>query len=79
MWERDRQLLKAFKDCFANATTSIKEGEEVDYSSICTSETEALIKYTLSNINYYKENHPQELNDKKQKYYVPKQPYFQNL
>jgi hypothetical protein len=57
MWERDRQLLKAFKDCFATANESISAGEEVDYSDICTSETEALIKYTIKNINYYKEAH----------------------
>jgi hypothetical protein len=65
-------MLQAFKDCFATANENISSGEEVDYTSICTSETEALIKYTIKNINYYKEAHPSELSEKKQSYYVPK-------
>lgn len=47
MWERDRQLLIAFRDCWKNFNQSIKDGEEVDYSDACTKETEQLLKYTI--------------------------------
>lgn len=79
MWEKDKQILRAFKECFANLNESLKNGEEVDIASACVEETEALTNYTISSIGYYKSSHGTELSDKKQRYYNPKIPYFQNL
>ena len=79
MWEKDRQVLRTFKECWANVKEQIKAGEEVDYSSVCVSETEGLVGYTTSVIGYYKANTSQEVNEKKQSYYNPKMPYFQNF
>ncbi len=79
MWEKDRNMLRAFKECYANLKTSIEAGEEVDLASACVEETEALTNYTLLSIGYYKENTSQEVSEKKQRYYTPKVPYFQNL
>ena len=79
MWEKDKQLLRAFKECYANMLESIKNGEEVDITSTCVEETEALVSYTTAAIGYYKGNTSQELSEKKQSYYNPKIPYFQNL
>lgn len=79
MWEKDRMLLKAYKECYSNMLASIEAGEEVDYSSTCVQETEALVSYTVSVINKYKNNTPQEVGFKKQKYFIPKMPYYQNF
>ena len=79
MWEKDKQVLRAFKECFANVREQVKAGEEVDYSSTCIEETENMLKYTQSVIGYYKGSTSQEVSEKKQRYYNPKMPYFQNL
>ena len=79
MWEKDKLVLRAFKECFANMRESLKNGEEVDLAATCLDETEALVKYTSSAIGYYKSNTGQELSEKKQSYFNPKVPYFQQL
>lgn len=58
MFEKDKKILNAFKECFANLQVSMAEGEEVDLSSACVEETEALVKYTSSHIAYYKDKNP---------------------
>ena len=79
MWEKDKQLLRAFKECYANLRESINNGEEVDLSATCVEETEALVGYTNSIIGQYKANTGQEVSATKQRYYNPKMPYFQNF
>ena len=79
MWEKDRQVLRAFKECYANMQEQIKAGEEVDLATSCIEETDALTNYTSKAIAYYKGNTMQEVSEKKQRYYTPKVPYFQNL
>ena len=48
MWEKDKQMLRAFKECFANMNQQIKDGEDVDLATVCIDETEALVNYTVS-------------------------------
>ena len=48
MFEKDRKLLNAFKECYANLKSSLEAGEEVDFSSTCVEETEALTSYTIA-------------------------------
>ena len=79
MWEKDKMILKAFRECYANMNESLKAGEEVDFSSTCVDETEALASYTIYHINYYKNNTGQELNFRRHGYFNPKIPYFQNF
>lgn len=76
MWEKDKQVLRAFKECWANVKEQMNAGEEVDFTSTCVEETENLTKYTTSVIGYYKSNTGQEVSEKKQRYYNPKIPYF---
>jgi hypothetical protein len=71
MWEKDKKLLLAFKECFAGVEESLKAGEEVDVTSVCQSETEALINYTIKAMDYYKSVTPVEVPDKKSRYYTP--------
>ena len=79
MWEKDKLLLRAFKECYANMREQINAGEEVDIATTCVEETEALVSYTNSIIGNYKNNTAQEVGAVKQRYYNPKVPYFQNL
>ncbi len=79
MWEKDKQLLRAYRECWANLKTSIEAGEEVDITSSCIEETEALTSYTITIMDHYKTKHPQEVSEKRQRYYTPLMPYFQNL
>ena len=79
MWEKDRQVLRSFKECWANVREQLKAGEEVDLASVCVAETEGLVGYTTAVIGYHKANTSQELSEKKQSYYNPKMPYFQNF
>jgi hypothetical protein len=79
MWEKDKKLLRAFKECFTGVEAQLKAGEEVDLTTVCQSESEALIAYTIKAMDYYKSVTPLEVPDKKSRYYTPMQPYFQNL
>ncbi|CDW79078.1 UNKNOWN [Stylonychia lemnae] len=79
MWENDKKFIRAVRECYANMQVSIDAGEEVDYSSHCIKETDALIKYTIKQMNKYRASHPQEVAEKKARNYNPKMPYFQNL
>lgn len=47
MYEKDKLILRAFKECFANLQTSLAEGEDIDFSTACVEETEALVKYSI--------------------------------
>ena len=47
MWEKDKKFIRAVKECYANMQLQIDAGEEIDYSSQCMKETDALIKYTI--------------------------------
>ena len=79
MWEKDKKVLRAFKECYANMIESIQAGEEVDYGGTCVEETEALTTYTVGQITQYKNTVFPEVSYKRSKYYNPKIPYFQNL
>ena len=58
MWEKDKILIRKVRDCYAEVETQLNAGEEVDISGICVAETDALVKYTLNQMNYYRNNHP---------------------
>lgn len=65
MWEKDKKILNAFKECYKNMIQSIESGEDVDYSATCVEETEALTTYTITMMNHYKNTHTQEVGYKK--------------
>ena len=79
LWNKDKQVLQAFKDCYSTFQESVRNGEEVDVSSVCLDESEALLNYTVSIIGNYKNGASMEISDKKTRYYSPKVPYFQNM
>ena len=43
MWEADKEVLKAYKECYRNLLTEMREGEgDVDIGGACQQETTAL-------------------------------------
>ncbi len=42
MWESDKQALNAYKTCFDGVLDELKNGEEVDLSEMCKTETKNL-------------------------------------
>ena len=79
MWEKDKQLVHAYRTCMEQFLTDLKAGEEVDYESACVVEAEKLTGYTFLVMKNYQDEHPSPLSDKKQSYFNPKLPYFQDL
>jgi len=57
----------------------LKDGEEVDVTSVCIEETEALATYTISMVNYYKGKQNPTISASKQNFYTPAIPHHQNL
>lgn len=57
----------------------LKAGEEVDYETACVIEAEKLTGYTQLLLQYDEQTNPSSLSDKKQSFYNPKMPYFQDL
>ena len=79
MWESDKKVLEAYKACFANLVSEMREGEEVDMSGMCVSETTALQSATAKAATWYVTKHVQDVPENQQMYYNPNIPYFQNL
>ena len=79
MWEDDKKMIRAYKDCFRNLLTEMREGGDVDLANACVQETKALQTATEKAIKYYKDGHPLAVPDRKQAFHTPVTPYFQNL
>ena len=53
MWEADKDVVRAFKECYKNALQEMRDGGEVDLSGTCTQETKALQSATLKASQWY--------------------------
>ena len=80
MWEADKEVLKAYKECYRNLLTEMREGEgDVDIGSACQQETTALQNATQKASQWYKDHNPMNVPERRQGYYNPQMPYFQNM
>ena len=75
MWEKDKQLLKMYRECMANFVKDLRAGEEVDWEDACAVESAKLQQYTFDMVDHYKMHHPQFVSEKKATYYTPRIPY----
>jgi hypothetical protein len=57
----------------------MKEKEEVDIESVCDSEVNKLMGYTAFMLEEWEIKNPIKVGDRKQQFFTPKMPYFQNL
>lgn len=79
MWEKDKKLLAQYRECMSQVVADLKAGEEVDFESACIVESEKLTGYTFAQVEMYQLKNPMTLSEKKQSYYTPKMPYFQDF
>ena len=79
MWESDKDVLRAYKECFTNLLTEMREGGDVDLGEACVAETTALQNATNKASAWYKDKHPMAVNERRQGLYVARQPFFQNF
>ena len=79
MWECDKEVIRAYKECYRNLLTEMREGEEVDFAGACVQETTALQNATNKAAAWYKDHHAQGVPEKRHGYFTPQMPYFQNL
>ena len=47
MWEKDKILIKKYRDCMKQLVADMKAGEDVDFESACVVESENLQGYTF--------------------------------
>ena len=79
MWEADKDVLRAYKECYANLLSEMREGGDVDLGSACAAETKSLQNAANKAVAFYKGNNPMVVNERKQMFYNPKIPYMQNM
>jgi hypothetical protein len=54
MWEKDKQLVAAYRQCMNDFISSVNEGE-ADYSDICSTESGKLNGYIAGQYDMYKD------------------------
>ena len=79
MWEADKDVLRAYQQCYSNLLSEMREGGDVDLSEACKAETKQLQNAANKAVAYYKNNNPMVVTERKQAFYNPKIPYFQNM
>ena len=79
MWTHDKKLVQAYRDCMANTVAQLREKEEVDFGSMCESEQNKMMGWTNAMLEEYEIRNPVKVSEKKQQFFTPKLPYFQNL
>ena len=79
MWEKDKQILKMYRECMQTLMADVRGGQEVDWEDACAVESAKLQQYTAAMINNYKFHNPQLTSEKRQSYYTPRQPYHREM
>ena len=72
-------LLKQYRDCMNTFIAEMNAGEEVDFTEACSEESAKLALYVNSHMNVYQKRNPSTLSEKKQAYFTPMMPYFQDF
>ena len=79
MWSHDKKLLAAYRECMQGIVEQLNQGEEVDYDGMCDGEMNKLMGYTHAMLEEYEFKYPIKVSEKRQLFYTPKMPHFQNL
>ena len=79
MWEKDKQLLKMYRECMSNLMDEVRAGEEIDWEDACAVESAKLQQYTFDMIDHYKMHNYQNVSEKKMTYFTPRMPYHQEF
>ena len=65
MWEYDRNLILAYKNCMQGVVTEMREGGDVDLANACANEYKLLDKGLNGAIANYKRQHDIGIKEKK--------------
>ena len=79
MWTHDKKLLTAYRECMANVNQQLIDREEIDFENMCSNEQNKLVGYTNFMLQEWESKNEIKVSGKKQLYFTPKLPYFQNL
>lgn len=63
----------------ANVNQQLVDREEIDFENMCASEQAKLVGYTNMMLSEWESKNEIKVSGKKQLYFTPKVPYFQNL
>ena len=75
MWEKDKQLLKMYRECVSNLMSEVKAGEEIDWEDACAVESAKLQQYTYDMLWLYRQNNVQQVSEKRASLFAPRIPY----
>ena len=79
MWEKDKQLLRMYRECMTNLMSEIRSGDEIEWEDACAVESAKLQQYTFDMLEHYKMHNVQSVSEKRATYYTPRIPYTQNF
>jgi hypothetical protein len=63
MWEKDKQLVAAYRQCMNDFITSVKEND-ADYSDICSEQSGKLNGYIAGQYDMYKDRNQSDMGEK---------------
>lgn len=79
MWTHDKKLINAYRECMAGIVQQIQDKEDVDFGSMCDGEMGKMIGYTNAMLEEWELRNPVKISEKRQRYFTPKLPTYQNL
>ena len=79
MWTHDKKLVTAYRDCMQGIVASLEQKEEIDYENMCATEQAKLMGYTAAMLEEWELANPIKVSEKKQLFFTPKMPHFQNF
>jgi hypothetical protein len=51
MWEKDKILIKKYRDCMSQLIAEMKAGEDVDFEGACVVESEKLQSHVFTSVD----------------------------
>mmetsp|Transcript_21657 Transcript_21657/g.29879 ORF Transcript_21657/g.29879 Transcript_21657/m.29879 type:complete len:80 (+) Transcript_21657:31-270(+) len=79
MWQKDKILIKQYRDCMNDLIAAMKQGEEVDLEGACIVESEKLSSYTGIMLDAHYMKNPSKISGKRAEQCNPTIPYNQNF
>ena len=77
MWEKDKKLIAAYRECVKTFLQQLKDGDEdADFASACVVESEKIQSYTACQVDYFNERHMSDQSEDRQAYHNPRMPFF---
>ena len=79
LWEKDKIVLRNYRNCVNDFLAQVRAGEEVDWEDACSVEQGKLEQYMGDMVWMYKEKNPMFFDENRGKAFMPRLPYFQDF